>query len=325
MATVDIPGGFDLMRDGRALLSDGKKMFVVTDRGVKREIYIQPDWLSAMGNTEYLTVGPNAETNFFAFATADPTNPARSLTRQARFWEDSTGLSLLAFAGSHPLDRGSATAPPLNRTAVSLEHVVRGSGFVGSPGNAKPGPNSQCCGYVYRYVLQGNAAGYAGAATPVYAWGVRAPRGLTYDSAGRLWELDEGPNGGDELNLIVSGGHYGWPWISNGSNADGSDIPDHRPGDGYVAPALTWNPGIGPAGLAFYAGTLFPGWNGDAIVGAAAIQSLIRVRIAGETATEVQRLPIGVRMREVRVAPDGAIWILEDGPGARLLRLTPSW
>ena len=161
--------------------------------------------------------------------------------------------------------------------------------------------------------------------TPSETWatGLRNPLGLAFAPDGRLWEHEMGPRGGDEVNLILPGRNYGWPNASNGSNYDGVDIPDHRPGDGYEPPKLFWNPSISPAGLIIYTGDLFRQWKGDALLGALSGQVLVHVRIRGDQATNAEQWDMGHRIREVQQGPHGEIYLLEDGPGARLLRLTP--
>ncbi len=157
----------------------------------------------------------------------------------------------------------------------------------------------------------------------VWSLGHRNPLGLAFDSAGRLWETEMGPQGGDELNLIIRSANYGWPRASNGSHYDGRDIPDHAPGDGYQAPKIWWNPSISPGSLMIYSGTLFPKWQGDAFIGALGGEALIRVDLQGDSATKADVWPMDARIREVEQGPDGAIWMLEDGEKGRLLRLDP--
>ena len=161
--------------------------------------------------------------------------------------------------------------------------------------------------------------------TPAETWssGHRNPYGLAFAPDGRLWEHEMGPRGGDEVNLILPGRNYGWPNASNGSNYDGVDIPDHRAGDGYEAPKVWWNPSISPAGLIIYSGDLFPQWKGDALLGALSGEALIHVRIRGDQASKAGQWPMGHRIREVQQGPKGEVYLLEDGSGARLLRLTP--
>lgn len=163
-----------------------------------------------------------------------------------------------------------------------------------------------------------------GLAAQVWTLGHRNLLGLAFDGGGRLWEVEMGPMGGDELNLIQRGRNYGWPRASNGSNYDGRDIPDHSPGDGFEPPKVWWNPSISPSSLIIYSGAMFPAWRGDAIIGALSGEALIRVHLNGENAQKAEQWPMGARIREVEQAPDGAIWLLQDGPsGGRLLRLTP--
>jgi aldose sugar dehydrogenase len=157
----------------------------------------------------------------------------------------------------------------------------------------------------------------------IWTRGHRNPLGLSFDGQGRLWEVEMGPMGGDEVNLIAKGGNYGWPSASNGTHYDGRDIPDHAVGDGFVAPKIWWNPSISPSSLMIYSGSLFPAWQGDAFVGALSGQALIRVDLDGDRATKADQWDMGERIRAVRQGPDGAIWVLEDGAKGRLLKLTP--
>jgi glucose/arabinose dehydrogenase len=162
--------------------------------------------------------------------------------------------------------------------------------------------------------------------TPAETWstGHRNPYGLAFDADGRLWESENGPKGGDEINLIRPGRNYGWPKASNGSNYDGTDIPDHKPGDGFEPPKLWWNPSISPGGLMIYHGGKWPQWRGDAFVPALSAQALVRVHLAGENATKADQWEMDNRIRAVAQSPAGDIYLLEDGPGARLLRLDPA-
>jgi len=161
--------------------------------------------------------------------------------------------------------------------------------------------------------------------TPAETWstGHRNPYGLAFAPDGRLWEHEMGPKGGDEVNLILPGRNYGWPNVSNGSNYDGVDIPDHQPGDGYEPPKVWWNPSVSPAGLIIYTGDLFPGWKGDALLGALSGEAFIHVRIRGDQASKADQWDMGHRIREVAQGPRGEVYLLEDGPNARLLRLEP--
>jgi glucose/arabinose dehydrogenase len=163
---------------------------------------------------------------------------------------------------------------------------------------------------------------------PAATWtsGHRNPYGLAFAPDGRLWEIEMGPKGGDEFNLIEKGRNYGYPIVSNGDNYNDVPIPDHPTHKEFQAPALFWNPSISPAGLMFYDGKLWPQWKGSAFIGALSGQALIRVAVDGATARKADQWDMGTRIRDVVEGPDGAIYLLEDGErgsGGHLLRLTP--
>lgn len=172
----------------------------------------------------------------------------------------------------------------------------------------------------------GNPLAAKGFAPEIWSYGHRNLLGIAFDGQGRLWEQEMGPKGGDEVNLIEPGKNYGWPRASNGSHYDGRDIPDHAPGDGYEPPKVWWNPVISPAGLIIYSGALFPQWQGDAFIGGLSSQALVRIDLDGATAKKGDQWDMGARIREVEQAPDGSLYLLEDGDRGsqgRLLRLTP--
>ncbi len=158
----------------------------------------------------------------------------------------------------------------------------------------------------------------------IWSYGHRNLLGIAFDAKGRLWELEMGPKGGDELNLILPGRNYGWPIVSNGDHYDGRPIPDHPTRPDFEAPKVSWNPVISPSSLMIYSGAMFPAWQGSAFIGGLSSQSLVRVAFDGDKAREAERFDMGARIRAVRQGPDGALWLLEDGEsGGRLLKLTP--
>jgi glucose/arabinose dehydrogenase len=171
----------------------------------------------------------------------------------------------------------------------------------------------------------GNPLAAKGFHPAIWSYGHRNLLGIGFDSAGNLWEDEMGAKGGDEVNLIRGGLNYGWPNASNGSHYDGRDIPDHRPGDGYEAPKVWWNPSISPSSLMVYSGKLWPEWKDDLFIGALSGTALIRVDTSGTDAKKGDEWDMEARIRGVREGPDGAIWVLEDGDtGGRLWKLTPS-
>lgn len=173
----------------------------------------------------------------------------------------------------------------------------------------------------------GNPLAAKGFNPAIWSYGHRNLLGIAFDKDGRLWEQEMGPKGGDEVNLIKPGLNYGYPKVSNGDHYDGRDIPDHKAGDGYEAPKLSWNPVISPGGLIHYSGDLFPQWKDSLFIGGLSSQSLVRVKLDGETAEKADQWDMGARIREVEQGPDGALWLLEDGDDGsqgRMLKLTPA-
>lgn len=152
--------------------------------------------------------------------------------------------------------------------------------------------------------------------------GHRNPLGLAFAPDGRLWSTEMGPQGGDEVNLIVQGRNYGWPRASNGSHYGGLPIPDHKPRDGFEAPKVWWTPSISPGALLIYTGDKFPAWKGDALIPALSGEALIRVDINGDKARKADHWDMDARIRAVDQGPDGSVYLLEDK--GRLLRLDPA-
>lgn len=162
--------------------------------------------------------------------------------------------------------------------------------------------------------------------TPAETWatGFRTPYGLAFAPDGRLWELEHGPRGGDELNLIKPGENYGWPLVSYGRNYNGVPIPSPDTRPDLTKPVIYWVPVIAPGNLMFYKGTMFPQWDGSAFASGLATQALVRITFDGKGgARAVDRWDMGHRIRDIEVAPDGALWMIEDANPGGLFRLTP--
>ncbi|MDQ6737215.1 MAG: PQQ-dependent sugar dehydrogenase, partial [Gemmatimonadota bacterium] len=160
--------------------------------------------------------------------------------------------------------------------------------------------------------------------TPSETWatGFRTPYGLAFAPDGRLWEVEHGPRGGDELNLIEPGRNYGWPIVSYGANYDGVPIssPDSLPN--LVKPVIYWTPVIAPGSLTFYNGKMFPQWNGSAFVCGLSTKALVRITFDNKGgATAVDRWDLGHQIRDVAVAPDGALWMIENTSTGALYRV----
>ena len=163
--------------------------------------------------------------------------------------------------------------------------------------------------------------------TPSETWtsGHRTPYGLAFGPDGRLWEVEHGPKGGDELNLIEPGKNYGWPLVSYATNYDGVEIPSPDTRSDLTKPVIYWTPVIAPGNFTFYKGAMFPQWDGSALISGMASKSLTRVTFDGKGgATPVERWDMAHRIRDIAVGPDGAIWMLEDANPGALFRATPA-
>jgi len=161
--------------------------------------------------------------------------------------------------------------------------------------------------------------------TPSEIWssGHRTPYGLAFAPDGRLWELEHGPRGGDELNLIEPGRNYGWPLVSYAVNYDGVPIPSPDTRPDLAKPVIYWTPVLAPGNLMFYSGAMFPQWKGSAFAPGLGSRALHRIEVHGATATPAEHWAVGFRARDVEEAPDGALWLLEDDEQGGLYRLTP--
>ncbi|MBA4141302.1 MAG: PQQ-dependent sugar dehydrogenase, partial [Segetibacter sp.] len=161
----------------------------------------------------------------------------------------------------------------------------------------------------------------------VYAYGFRNGQALTFNpETGDLWELEHGPQGGDEINIIKPGKNYGWPMIAYGTEYSGNLINGGKSAqDGMEQPIYYWNPAIAPSGATFYTGSLIPEWKGNLFAAALAGQHISRLIIKNNKVVGEERLLLDQhqRMRDVKQAPDGALWVITDADNGRLIRITP--
>ncbi|MDB5591532.1 PQQ-dependent sugar dehydrogenase [Enterovirga sp.] len=168
--------------------------------------------------------------------------------------------------------------------------------------------------------------GRSGALPSIWSYGHRNTQSAALDRAGRLWIVEHGPRGGDELNRPEAGRNYGWPEVTYGLDYSGAPIgAGVTQRAGTEQPVYYWDPVIAPSGMALYDADLFPAWRDAFLVGGLGTQGLVVLtmrdgRVAGE-----ERIPVGARVRDVQVGPDGAVYLLteRDRGGSRILRLAP--
>ncbi len=189
-------------------------------------------------------------------------------------------------------------------------------------------------GKVVRITVEGQApadnpwVGREGAAPEVFSLGHRNIQGVAlHPGSGELWASEHGPQGGDEINRVQAGRNYGWPLVTLGRNyGTGTRIGEEGPKPGFEQPLRHWVPtSVAPSGLAFVTSERYPGWKGSLLLGTLRGQALIRLTLEGDRVVDEQRLleDLKLRIRDVRQGPDGWIYVLTDGPAARLMRLQP--
>jgi glucose/arabinose dehydrogenase len=163
--------------------------------------------------------------------------------------------------------------------------------------------------------------------TPAETWtmGHRTPYGLAFSPTGELWEVEHGPRGGDELNLIEKGKNYGWPLVCYAPNYSGIPIPSPDTRPDLAKPVIYWTPVVAPGNLMFYRGTrTFPQWDGNGFISGMGTRSLNRFIVDGKGGAKMaERWDMGKRIRDVEEAPDGSLWLLEDSAEGALIHVTP--
>lgn len=181
-------------------------------------------------------------------------------------------------------------------------------------------------GKIVRLTADGKPAGSGlpGARPEIWTSGHRNPISAALDPAGRLWVVEMGPKGGDELNLIEARKDYGWPTIGYGEEYSGAPIHKATTAPGLEQPVYYWDPVISPSGMVIYSGSMFPEWRGNVLIGGLSSKALVRLVMAGDRVIGEERLftERGARIRDVRQAPDGSLLLLTDSDNGELLRVS---
>lgn len=167
--------------------------------------------------------------------------------------------------------------------------------------------------------------GRAGAKSEIWTYGHRNIESAAINPrTGVLWIAEMGPRGGDELNILEPGRNYGWPVVSWGEHYDGSAIPKPPTHPRFADAIKHWTPVISPSGMVFYTGAVFPKWRGSILIGGLSAEGIVRVKIKGNNVTGEERIPLGARIRAVKQAPDGSVYVLTDQENGKIWRLTPA-
>lgn len=334
VATFDSPWAIAFLPGGRMLVTEKPgKIFITTQSGAKTGIQGIPKvYYQGQDGLLDIALSPDfAHSGMVYFTFVAPAREGGVLTLARARLEESGGQArlrdLTTLWRQEPPSRGGQPGGIITFTPDG-RHLFLTVGDRQEPETAQDPDSAR--GKILRMNPDGSApadnpmAGQKGIRALTWSTGHRNPYGLAFAPDGQLWEDEMGPRGGDELNLILRGRNYGWPLVSNGDNYDGVPIPRHSTRPDLEAPRVYWTPVIAPAGLAFYEGAMFPAWRGSALIGGLVSRGLVRIVFSADgNARQSNRWSLGARIRDVVVAPDGAVWVIEDGPGAGLLRLTP--
>ncbi len=366
VAPFNNPWGLDFLPDGRVVVTEkSDHMYVVTPSGTKTSISGLPVSVGANGGggqsgLHDVAASPNFaqdHTLWFSYVAKAADGNNHLTLAKAQLAESGQGASLanLGIVWQEP-SSWSVRGQPGARIAFAPDgqHVFLSVGDGDIPdANGDRGHQAQMpdtgLGKIIRLNLDGSTptdnpnGTQPGVAGQIWATGFRNPYGLAFSADGKLWETEMGPSSGDEFNLIVKGGNYGWPLVSNGNHygsdtyMPGQPYPRHDTAPQYVQPAAYWGwfpttNSMSPSGLAFYNADLFPQWKGSALLGSTSSIALYRVILDAQgNVTGVERYGRDAKgvytgsVRALKVSPfDGSIWYVRGGSDGMLRKITPT-
>jgi len=334
---------FQFLPDGRILLAEknGRIRIVGKDGKLSEPLAGMPPDMFTTGQSVYSAQPDKGfatnRTIYFTYAVlpagADPAkqrSPTHVHVASAKISADDKGLEgvkdLLDAEGT-----GGRVIQANDGTLLVETTVPAGLG-INSSDWMQPQQTDSLMGKVLRINADGSVPkdnpflGKAGARPELYALGFRDPQGITINpKTGKLWTSEHGPRGGDEINEVEKGKNYGFPVVGYGRDYNGKPINgDKTVQAGMEQPVYFWTPDIAPAGIAFYNGKMFPGWNGNLFVSALAGKYLVRLVLDGSNhvvAEERLLKDLNARIRAVNEGPDGSLYVLTDGTDGKILRL----
>ena len=310
-----------VVKDGRSFAVDGVPNVVDRDQGGLLDVALAPDFESS--GRIYLTFAEPAEDAGLQRGAGTAVMAARLVLEEgAGRLEDQNVIFRMNNFNNSTRHFGS-------RLAVAEDGTL----FVtlGDRGDMDRAQDPQdLAGGVVRIAADGSVPAdnpqVEGWRPEFWSIGHRNQQGATLrPSDGALFTVEHGAQGGDEVNLVHAGRNYGWPVITYGRDYSGLAIGKGTEAEGMEQPLHYWDPSISPSGLDFYEGELFPAWQGDLLSGGLSGQVLVRLDVEGDTIVGEERLfeqQLG-RVRDVRVGPDGAIYLLTDDSNGKLLRVAP--
>ncbi|MBN7771377.1 PQQ-dependent sugar dehydrogenase [Marinobacter daepoensis] len=331
---LEHPWSLAFLPDGALLVTEraGRLRMIGQDHRVSAPVAGLPDLVaSGQGGLLDVQLHPDFDNNRLLFLSYAHKNRQGMTTRVARAVFDGTALNKVEVI-FEALPRSGTSRHFAGRMAFD------GSGnlyiAVGDRGEMDRAQDTgDDAGGVHRITLNGAPAegnpflSRPGFNDTLFSYGNRNIQGMTpHPETGEIWSHEHGPRGGDEINVLSAGHNYGWPMVTYGIDYSGLPISGKTTMTGVTDPLHYWDPSIAPSGMAFYSGERFPQWRNDLFVGALKQQKLVRLKLDGETVTEEEDLltGLGERIRDVRMGPDGALWLLTDSSDGKLYRLAPA-
>ncbi len=333
---LENPWGMDLLPDGAWIVTErpGRMRIVSPDGTLSAPIAGLPQ-VDARGQGGLLDVAVRpdfAQTRRVWWTFAEPRGNGRNST--------SVGTGTLSADGTQMTDarvifRQEPAWASQQHFGSRLVFDPKGALFVTTGERSLRQPQqlaqdvSTHLGKVLRINPEGGAANgnpaIPGGQPEIWSYGHRNLQAAALGPDGALWTVEHGPQGGDELNRPAPGKNYGWPIITYGQDYSGAPMGRGLTAlDGMEQPVYYWDPVIAPSGLVFYDGAMFPDWQGSALIGGLGAQSLVRLELTGDRVTGEARYFEGEdRIRDIAVAPDGAVMILTDSDNGALIRVTP--
>jgi len=330
---LDHPWSVAFLPDGRALVTEraGRLRVIADGRLTPKPIAgVPPVYVEGQGGLFDVTPHPRFAENRLLYLSYAAGTPGANVTRIARARLDGDRLTDLAViyatapTKDTPVHYGGRLAW-LNDGTLAM---TTGDGFDHREQAQRLG---SALGKIIRLRDDGSIpadnpfVGRVGARPEIWSLGHRNPQGLAVDPAtGALFAHEHGPAGGDEVNLVRRGANYGRPVATRGRDYSGASISPYKSYRGMTDAIVGWTPSIAPSGLTVYRGAMFPEWRGDLILGALAHAHVRRVDLEGGRVAGQERLFPGLkaRIRDVRTAPDGALWVTTDEEQGRVLRVT---
>lgn len=326
---LQVPWAFGFLPDGGVLITEKRgKLWHLPQEGERHEVSGLGE-IAVVGQGGLLDVlvprdFAETRTLFFTLATPQGGNAGTAVAR-ARLSEDATALEDWRLIWEMVPGSGGG-----RHFGSRLVEAPEGYLFV-TVGERGDRPSAQDLsrenGSVLRIARDGSVPAdnpfvdRDGAQPEIWSWGHRNPQGAGLDAEGRLWVSEHGAKGGDEVNRIEKGANYGWPVISYGRHYSGARFEKGTSAPGMEQPEFYWDPSIAPSGLMVYSGRMWPEWEGDIFVGSLKFGHVARLEGRPLTLGENLEGPSTARVRDLREAPDGAIWVLSEGRGA-LYRLS---